>query len=64
MNNQANESNQEVQNRGEAGAHTTDQDFTGARRDAERNTTDQPGQGSKPAEGDSRAGQESELGHS
>ena len=56
-----------VQNRGEERARTTDKDFTGAQRDAEKNSSDAPGSGTeehKPADGDPQTSQAAELGHS
>jgi hypothetical protein len=65
MNTQSNDTTTDyTENRGEQGAHTTTDDFTGGRRDSEKNTTNQPSEGSDAANGDSQAPKESELGHS
>lgn len=64
MNLQSNDANKSVESRGEQDARTTDQDFTGERRDAEKNTTDQPGENSHTAMGDAQLPKEAELGHS
>lgn len=64
MSTQSTDASKPVENRGEQGARTTDKDFSGDRRDSEKNTTDQPGEGSKPANGDSQSPKEAELGHS